>query len=182
MSISVGTDPTKAFNDLSRLERKIRAMIRRNGGALRPSASSVSKNRRNEVRYTGELRVKLAKAVEETTRSVASEIEANSPRWSSWLASNFEHTQGAKPAFGVIPEPVPKTRGQFSALVQPIVEGKALDGTKPQYIFNNVNYAEEVAKGNFPGISAALDWYLDIGQFHVSGGYLRKAIKTVGGR
>ena len=182
MSISIGTDPAKAFSDLGRLEREIRSMIKRNGGKLNPSASSVSKGKRNEVRYTGNLRAKLADAIEGATRLIASDIESDSPQWSSWLVSNFKHVEGQKPVFSIIPEPAVKKRGLYSSLVEPIIGSKKIDGVKPQYIYNNVNYAEAVALGDFPGISASLDWYLSIGQYHISGGYLRKSIALSRGR
>lgn len=181
MPISIGTDPTKAFTDLGRLEREIRSMIRRNGGDLRPSASSVSKGKRNSVRYTGALREKVASVVEITTTDIARAIGFYSPKWSSWLRSNFEHAQGAKPPLSTLLSPAVKKRGQYASQVEPIINGVKLDGTKPQYIYNTVDYAAAVARGDFPGISASLDWYLDIEQRHAGGRYVRDAVVSVAG-
>jgi hypothetical protein len=181
MPISIGTDPTKAFADLSRLEREIRSMIRRNGGDLRPSASGVSKGKRNSVRYTGALREKVADTVARTTKAIAADISSESPRWSYWLKANFNHAQGSKPSLAVTPTPLPREKGDFAGFVGSIIGNINLDGTKAQYIYNTVSYAEDVALGDFPAVSADFDWYLKIQQFHAGGSYVRQAAKLAAG-
>jgi hypothetical protein len=129
------------------------------------------------------LRDKVADTVVRATKAIASDISSESPRWSYWLKANFNHAQGAKPTLGVTITPEPREKGQFKSFVDSIVGNVNLDGTKAQYIYNTADYAEDVALGDFPAVSARVDWYLDIQQFHAGGSYVRNAAKlAVGGK
>lgn len=188
MPVSIGIDAGRAYKELGRVEREIRAMVRKAGGNPGPSASRVSRGKRNQTRYTGKVRQAIAKTVEEAIKDVSIDIANASPVYSGWLRANWNHQQGAKPALGVTPTPpqvLEFRRSQGDPDVEPpfleffddiIPRSIDLDGEKAQYIYNTVEYADDVTEGLFPAISAPRDWYITIRQKLSSGKYIRSAI------
>lgn len=178
MPILLGTDPTKAFKEIGRLDTAINALIKKHGGTPRSRKTSTTPGgTKVRAAFTGRIQSKLASAIERTTRGLAGELQSETPRWSYWLRANWNHQQGSFPTLGITPSPKRK-KGLYRDFVQPIIGGVSLDGTRPQYFYNNVEYAAKVAAGNFnPSEASRADWFLSIQQFHISGRYLLNSIQ-----
>jgi hypothetical protein len=142
-----------------------------------PPIPQASGNPSAPGKYTAGLVEKISLAVEHSTKLIAYDLGDQTPRWSSWLRANWNHTQGRYPVLGSTPDPK-RERGLYGDFVKPILGNVELDGTLPQYFYNNVSYAEDVAMGNYPGVQddIPIDWYFQIEQHHASGKYMKVAI------
>lgn len=174
-TVVIGTDPTQAFEQLERIEKALRNLgkgrgIDRSGPKGSPSASG-----EKTANYTARIAEGIAIAVEHSTRLLAFDLLDATPRWSSWMAANWNHEQGSYPDITPIPTPN-RDKGYYVEFVGPIIGNVDLDGYKPQYIYNSAQYSGYVAEGEFPAESAPADWYLAIEQYHRGGGYIKSGI------
>jgi hypothetical protein len=178
MSVLLGTDPTKAYKQIDRIEKALQRMAAKHKStSVAPAPVKVGSGNAS-AKYTADLVEQTSLAVEHCTKLISYDLGNQTPQWSSWLRANWNHVQGKSPSLGITPSPK-RNKGQFRDFVQPIIGNVDLDGTQAQYFYNTVSYAEDVAMGNYPGVddSIPLDWYFQIEQHHASGGYMRTAVE-----
>lgn len=181
MPVSVGINASRAYSQIDKVERKLKAMLARQGVKKAPTPQNKKPGR--QAKYTAALVDKVAKTVEITTQEVAIALAFDSPRWSYWFVSNWNHAQGQKPPIEVTPTPEREV-GLYAEFAGDIIGNVELDGSKPQYLFNTTAYAERITIGSDTDqlTSASPDWFTRILQMLESGVYVRAAVRTVQNR
>jgi hypothetical protein len=169
-SLHLQIDARRAYNKIGQLEKELRKAL----GVRGPDASQLSRKQREEGRITAPLRKVIAKAVATAVAETHSELAAGSPRYSSWLASNWKVVPGPQPDVSTLPRPV-RSKGLYDgpSLVSPI----DIDGTKVQNIVNKTDYAYD-AGFVFPVTSAPRDWLTAVGARFESGVIFKTALST----
>ena len=160
MTIIIGTDPLKALGKIDLLERDIKQKLGK-------SIKSLDLSRLKKI---------ITEANEASIVKISEDVVISSPAWSRYLASNWEAISGNKPRVKPIASPS-RWPGKFAGAVDKFwINGFIFNGEQPIHIYNDADYGNRVAMGNFLAKSAPSDWYLSIQQYHASGSYYLNAL------
>lgn len=176
--ILIGVDASQAYKGLNSLDSSVRRIFG-------------SKNSGIAEKLKKTIRPKFDAIVEGTLSNLAYEIDDKHPFYTGWMRYNWEHAEGQRPDLSAIDTPLAIARWRQSPdgdldppmldLIEPIYY-ESEDPSVPQYFFNRTEYAEYVAEGAFPHISAQEDWFIAIMQQLSDGSFTRDAINDVNRR